>query len=931
MKNNRKSKKVRLSQHRKKRRFVWHSIKTSTPQVVASSNSDTSISECIEDNSVSLASTSTCKIEEGPTKLHYTGSNDEEGEVENNMSLPSESSQTINSHSSPCSSIYADTSAKSSLVSITLDTESSTILDDNTEDFWVKLSGRRIADMKYVFQQVWEIDKHSPAFDCRISNLKLLNETSQNLSHKWRFQCGMCHEKFIIYSDKSIDPRFSKDSNNSLSVLTAAVSGVIASGNGQTVLDKILSYMEIPPVGTATYTKVSDKVNKSFIKAAEEEMLRAGKKEAELAERFGDVGADGIPHIRVTADGCWSRRSFGTNYASLGGVATIIGMRTQKVLYCGIKNKYCYRCSRAENNKTDSNESGEKGNHICFKNFSGSSTGMEQAAIIEGFQCSLKMHGVRYSHLIADGDSSVYKKLLEANPYGSACRVKKVSCKNHILRCFRRNIDKYCSTTSNKFQPLVNAKRLIRAKRIKLSNAIDAACKSRAAEEDQNASLLRADILNAPHHVFGDHEECAEYYCKKPRPANEINYIPELKEADAYKTLRGLVLRVADESDSLILNENNNKVESFNSVVCKVIAGKRVNYTGSSGYHGRSSLAVLLFNRQLPFRTLHKAECNNNSPGVISTRNENLMLRRRDLARQAKKSSKRRLFGQPDEDYGLAGKKDMLPEIYAEKVEEFMAELELSEEDRQQLEVNTRGQSGNSRWKQERCKRITASNFGNICKKGLKTSTACAVRSIVGNTFVGNKATRYGLEMESKAREKLQLDLDVEIEECGLVIHPTYSYLGASPDGLIGTDMVVEIKCPTTLADKTEAEAEEVISTGGIKWLDFNGDLKKSNNYFFQVQGQLEITDRETSLFVIYGPNYMHVQEIARDRNFWNTKMLPHLISFFHNCLLPELVDSRLARGLSVRAVNYAGAPVESKKKALVQRKKKNESFEHNL
>ena len=42
---------------------------------------------------------------------------------------------------------------------------------------------------------------------------------------------------------------------------------------------------------------------------------------------------------------------------------------------------------------------------------------MESVAIVEGFNCSIDMHGLVYSILVADGDSSVYKNILDNDPY----------------------------------------------------------------------------------------------------------------------------------------------------------------------------------------------------------------------------------------------------------------------------------------------------------------------------------------------------------------------------------------------------------------------------------------------------------------------------------------------------------------------------------
>lgn len=115
-------------------------------------------------------------------------------------------------------------------------------------------------------------------------------------------------------------------------------------------------------------------------------MRKAGEEEAKHAKEIGSVDSDGNPMITVIADGCWSKRSFRNNYAASSGAAAIIGAYTGKLLYLGIKNKYCMICARAANNKTEPKE------HKCYKNFTGSSSSMESAALVEGFKTSLDTH-----------------------------------------------------------------------------------------------------------------------------------------------------------------------------------------------------------------------------------------------------------------------------------------------------------------------------------------------------------------------------------------------------------------------------------------------------------------------------------------------------------------------------------------------------------
>ena len=48
-----------------------------------------------------------------------------------------------------------------------------------------------------------------------------------------------------------------------------------------------------------------------------------------------------VPAIHVIADGGWSMRSHQHRYSAKSGVAVIIGERTKKLLYLGVRNKFC--------------------------------------------------------------------------------------------------------------------------------------------------------------------------------------------------------------------------------------------------------------------------------------------------------------------------------------------------------------------------------------------------------------------------------------------------------------------------------------------------------------------------------------------------------------------------------------------------------------
>lgn len=70
-------------------------------------------------------------------------------------------------------------------------------------------------------------------------------------------------------------------------------------------------------------------------------------------------------------------------------------MKTQKILFVGIRNKYCMICQR-NNTKNENNIP----THECFLNWNKSSTAMEADGVLEGFTKSIEIHGLKYNRII---------------------------------------------------------------------------------------------------------------------------------------------------------------------------------------------------------------------------------------------------------------------------------------------------------------------------------------------------------------------------------------------------------------------------------------------------------------------------------------------------------------------------------------------------
>ena len=118
-------------------------------------------------------------------------------------------------------------------------------------------------------------------------------------------------------------------------------------------------------------------------------------------------------------------------------------------------------------------------------------------------------------------------------------------------------------------------------------------------------------------------------------------------------------------------------------------------------------------------------------------------------------------------------------------------------------------QQGSPEWHAARCGFVTSSRIADLMSKvksgesaGRRNYRAQIVSEILTgqpceNGFVSADMTR-GTENEPLARAAYEVRTGEFLDTVGFVLHPTLDRCGASPDGLVGTDGLVEIKCPKT-------------------------------------------------------------------------------------------------------------------------------------
>lgn len=129
--------------------------------------------------------------------------------------------------------------------------------------------------------------------------------------------------------------------------------------------------------------------------------------------------------------------------------------------------------------------------------------------------------------------------------------------------------------------------------------------------------------------------------------------------------------------------------------------------------------------------------------------------------------------------------------------------------------------------------------------------------------FEGNIATDWGNNNEDLARSAYEMETGNTVEPAGFV--PFEDWSGASPDGYVGEDGLVEIKCPFGIRKDEKPD---------IKTID------DQPHYYAQVQVQLHFTRRDWCHFWQWAPHGTKL-EMVRYSQAWITENLPKLKAFW--------------------------------------------------
>ena len=175
-------------------------------------------------------------------------------------------------------------------------------------------------------------------------------------------------------------------------------------------------------------------------------------------------------------------------------------------------------------------------------------------------------------------------------------------------------------------------------------------------------------------------------------------------------------------------------------------------------------------------------------------------------------------------------------------------------------------EQGSEEWLKIRLGKVTASGVADVLAK-TKTGVSASrgnyliklaiqrVTGVVEESYT-NDAMQWGIDNEAQARVAYEVASGNFVDQIAFVDHPMISWFGASPDGLVNDDGLVEIKCPNS----------------ATHW-SYIKDDGPPNKYYIQMQAQMACTGRSWCDFVSFDPRMpersrLYIKRVMREEQY---------------------------------------------------------------
>lgn len=223
--------------------------------------------------------------------------------------------------------------------------------------------------------------------------------------------------------------------------------------------------------------------------------------------------------------------------------------------------------------------------------------------------------------------------------------------------------------------------------------------------------------------------------------------------------------------------------------------------------------------------------------------------------------------------------------------EELLRSLKVSnvsDYDIYEIEMSTRDQSNCPKWHDLRRHHITASNFYS-CNTVSNEAKINLVERILNPTIFKTKQTQRGKDCELIAIKQYE-SFGIKIDKCGFIIMKKNPCLGASPDGFIGNDTILEVKCPWN-------QRFSLINNETVPYLQIDGrgnlSLDPLHPYYFQIQGQMMVTNRKFANLLVFSFIEFIIINVIRNESFI-ADMEEKLMTFYNDYFKPALLKKYL-------------------------------------
>ncbi|XP_065679565.1 uncharacterized protein LOC124814931 [Hydra vulgaris] len=274
----------------------------------------------------------------------------------------------------------------------------------------------------------------------------------------------------------------------------------------------------------------------------------------------------------------------------------------------------------------------------------------------------------------------------------------------------------------------------------------------------------------------------------------------------------------------------------------------------------------------------------------------------------AKKKIKINLFVPTILEIGKSFIENCDPELEISNLSDFFADsLFYSDEQIQHLYKETVEQSNSVMWHNHRVGRVTASRFKSIVdtvdKHGFDLEHHFFnIAFIMGYQTVNTTwQMKHGLNCEVHAKAKFTSLFKKNHSNCtfydpGMLILKQYPFISCSPDLEVSCTChgngLLEIKSPASLIG-------QIPSTDNYKHIKMNKNqeimLRKKSEYYYQVQGQMAITNKIYCYFFVFTFEGSITIKVNFDELFWDN-ICKKLCLFWRKLVAPEILSGSLKK-----------------------------------